>query len=50
VCRRHGGKVKRCSSEGCTNGAVKGGVCKRHGAKVKRCSSNGRTNQAQKVR
>ena len=24
-----------CKSEGCTNGAVKGGVCSKHGAKVK---------------
>ncbi len=31
-----------CSTDGCTNKAVKGGVCIRHGAKVehKRCSSN----------
>jgi hypothetical protein len=35
VCIRHGAKVepKRCSSEGCTNIVIKGGVCKRHGAK-----------------
>ena len=30
---RHGAKVKLCSSEGCTNQAVRGGVCFRHGAK-----------------
>ena len=38
--------VKRCSSEGCTNRVVRGGVCCRHGAKVelKRCSSEGCTN------
>eukprot|EP00986_Skeletonema_menzelii_P018517 scaffold26652_cov151-Skeletonema_menzelii.AAC.11 len=29
---RHGSKVKRCSSEGCTSYAKKGGVCVRHGA------------------
>ncbi len=29
---RHGVKVKRCSSEGCTNQAQRRGVCKRHGA------------------
>jgi hypothetical protein len=36
VCITHGAKVevKRCSFEGCTNGAVKGGVCITHGAKV----------------
>ena len=28
---KHGAKVKRCSREGCTNKAVKGGVCKKHG-------------------
>ena len=28
----HGAKVKRCSSEGCTNQAKQRGVCKRHGA------------------
>ena len=36
---KHGAKVKRCSNEDCTNGAVKGGVCKRHGAKVLKQSS-----------
>jgi hypothetical protein len=45
---KHGAKVKRCSTEGCTNFVVKGGVCVKHGAKVKRCSSEGCTNQAQK--
>jgi hypothetical protein len=29
----HGAKVKRCSSEGCTDVAQNGGVCMRHGAK-----------------
>jgi hypothetical protein len=44
VCIRHGAKVKLCSSDGCTNIAVKGGVCIRHGAeKKKRCSSEGCT-------
>ena len=44
-------KTKKCSWEGCANGAVKGGVCIRHGAtktKKKKCSSEGCTNQAQK--
>jgi hypothetical protein len=27
---RHGAKLKRCSSDGCTSHAQKGGVCKRH--------------------
>ena len=31
-------KNKRCSSMGCANSSVKGGVCVTHGAKVKRCS------------
>jgi hypothetical protein len=30
VCIRHGAKVKRCSSEGCTNKAQQGGVCMKH--------------------
>eukprot|EP00986_Skeletonema_menzelii_P004450 scaffold1518_cov113-Skeletonema_menzelii.AAC.2 len=47
VCMRHGAKVKRCSSEGCTKYVVNGGVCFRHGAKTKRCSIDGCTNQAQ---
>ena len=29
---KHGAKVKQCSTEGCTNKVVKGGVCWRHGA------------------
>ena len=31
---RHGAKqkLKRCSSDGCTNQVVKRGVCRRHGA------------------
>ena len=33
VCVRHGAKLKRCSREGCTNIALRGGVCWRHGAK-----------------
>ena len=41
-------KRGKCSADGCTNGAVRGGVCVRHGAKVKRCNSEGCTNQAQK--
>ncbi len=47
---KHGAKMKRCSSEGCTNQAQKGGVCIKHGAKVvyKRCSSDGCTNLALK--
>ena len=43
---RHGAKVKRCSSEGCTNNVLNGGVCRRHGAKKKRCSSEGCRNEA----
>ena len=43
---------KYCSWEGCTNGAIKGGVCWRHGAKSttnkKKCSSEGCTKYAQK--
>ena len=42
---RHGAKRKRCSSEGCTKNAQKGGVCVRHGAKAKRCSSEGCSNK-----
>jgi hypothetical protein len=36
-------KNKRCSHEGCSNQAVKGGVCVTHGAKVtkKQCSFEG---------
>jgi hypothetical protein len=40
--------VKRCSHEGCTNLARKGGVCVTHGAKVKRCSFDGCINKAVK--
>ena len=29
---KHGAKLKRCSSDGCTNKVVKNGVCRRHGA------------------
>ena len=43
---RHGGKVKLCSSEGCTNHSKKGGVCMRHGAKFKQCVTEGCTNGA----
>eukprot|EP00986_Skeletonema_menzelii_P016768 scaffold15845_cov97-Skeletonema_menzelii.AAC.1 len=32
VCIKHGAKIKRCSSEGCTNQAKRGGMCMRHGA------------------
>ena len=45
---KHGAKGKLCSSDGCTNQAVRGGVCVKHGAKLKRCSSEGCTNQVQK--
>ena len=38
-------KFYKCSSEGCTNQALKGRVCMKHGAKMKRCSSDGCTNQ-----
>ena len=41
-------KKYECSSHGCSNYAVKGGVCIRHGASQKRCSSEGCTNQARK--
>jgi hypothetical protein len=44
---RHGAKVKRCSCNGCTNQALKGGVCIRHGTKIKRCSSHECTKFAQ---
>lgn len=43
----HGGGVKLCSLEGCTNQSVRGGVCRRHGAKKKLCSKAGCTNQSQ---
>jgi len=45
---RHGAEVKHCSSEGCTNKVVKGGVCIKHGAKDKRCSCEGCANRAAK--
>ena len=45
---KHGAKFKRCSREGCTNQARKGGVCVRHGAKVKQCSNEGCANIAVK--
>jgi hypothetical protein len=41
-------KRKRCSHEGCTNQAIKGGVCVTHGAEKKRCCYEGCTNQAKK--
>lgn len=43
VCVAHGGKVRKCSHEGCTNNSLKGGVCIRHGVKVGQCSHNGCT-------
>ena len=39
---------KKCKSEGCANGAVKGGVCVIHGAKQKRCSNKGCAKRAKK--
>jgi len=47
---KHGAKVRLCSSEGCTNHALKGGVCIKHGAKpsVKHCTSEGCTNRAKR--
>ena len=48
VCVTHGAEKKRCSHEGCANGAVKGGVCITHGAKVKRCNFEGCNNQVQR--
>ena len=41
---KHGAKIKRCSTEGCTNYAQKRGVCRRHGAEIKLCSSDWCTN------
>eukprot|EP00984_Skeletonema_dohrnii_P004530 scaffold1601_cov122-Skeletonema_dohrnii-CCMP3373.AAC.3 len=35
-------KVKKCSSEECTNHAQKGGVCLRHGAKANAINAAGR--------
>ena len=37
----------KCSADGCTNIAKKGGVCVRHGAKRKTCSHEGCANVAQ---
>ena len=37
-------RKERCSGEGCTNQALKGGVCWRHGARRKLCSTEGYTN------
>ena len=49
MCKKHGAKVeyKRCSSEGCTKQAQRGGVCIKHGAKVeyKLCKNKGCTNR-----
>ena len=48
---KHGAKakVKRCSSDGCANQALQGGVCIiKHGAKAKRCGSDGGTNHAKR--
>ena len=39
---------KKCSTDGCTNIAVKGRVCYRHGAKVKTAAVEDATNQAKK--
>jgi hypothetical protein len=44
----HGAKAKQCSSEGCTNHVINGGVYLKHGAKLKQCSSEGYTNYARK--
>ena len=45
--RASGKRRKRCSCEGCSNYAQRGGVCTRHGAKKKQCSKEGCTNNAQ---
>ena len=37
---------KNCKVEGCTNGAIQGGVCIRHGAIVPNCKAEGCTNRA----
>ena len=42
---RHGAKRKTCSYEGCTKGAIEGGVCMSHGGGVKLCSLEGCTNK-----
>ena len=39
---------KKCKSEGCTSGAVKGGIYVVHGAKTKRCGNEGCANRAVK--
>ena len=44
---KHGAKVKLCSSDGCKNISVKGGVCIKHGAKIMRCSIEGCTKHSQ---
>ena len=49
VCVTHCVMKKRCSHEGCANGAVKGGVCITHGAMQKRCIHKGCANRAIKV-
>eukprot|EP00984_Skeletonema_dohrnii_P037570 scaffold39763_cov250-Skeletonema_dohrnii-CCMP3373.AAC.1 len=36
----HGAKVERCSTEGCRNQNVDGGMCRGHGAK-RACSADG---------
>jgi len=60
VCKEVAGNIKRvrrkdgrgyrllCSSAGCNNQVIKGGVCVRHGAKKKTCSHKGCNNQAKK--
>ena len=42
---RHGAKLKRCSHEGCANGALQGGVSRGHGTKLKRCGVKVREGQ-----
>ena len=44
--RLHHAWTKRCSQEGCANGAVRGGVCATHGATKKRWSNEGCVNGA----
>jgi len=46
VCATHGAQYKRCSHEGCTSKAKKGGVCFRHGAKTP-CVHEGCKNKVQ---
>ena len=43
---KHGAKIKRCNSVGCTNFVINKGVCIRHGAKRKQCSYEGCTSGA----